>query len=71
MDENGVGRPRRPGDRPDRARHHPLESKTDKKGHFAVAGLGSGTWRVSGLQGRLRRRLHGASRSASSRPIHP
>ncbi len=24
-----------------------LESKTDKKGHFAVAGLGSGTWRVT------------------------
>jgi tetratricopeptide (TPR) repeat protein len=24
-----------------------LESRTDKKGHFAVAGLGSGTWRVS------------------------
>jgi tetratricopeptide (TPR) repeat protein len=24
-----------------------LEAKTDKKGHFAVAGLGSGTWRVT------------------------
>ncbi len=24
-----------------------LEGRTDKKGHFAVAGLGSGTWRIS------------------------
>ena len=24
-----------------------LESKTDKKGHFAVGGLGSGTWRIT------------------------
>ena len=24
-----------------------LETKTDKKGHFAVGGLGSGAWRVT------------------------
>ncbi len=47
VDENGAGIP----DALVTAQIVPgttrLESKTDRKGHFAVAGLGSGTWRVT------------------------
>ncbi len=47
VDENGVGIPDALVTAQIVTGATRLEGKTDKKGHFAVAGLGSGTWRVT------------------------